>query len=77
MQYICSPFVVLFCVLSLISQNGANINNFLLTFQGKKVYKKYFFFITGQDSSLAAVSTAPFARPRLHFAQRKLVNFRA
>ena len=63
-------------VLSPFSFVGANINNFLLTLQGKKVYKKYFFFITAQDSSLAAVSTAPFARPRLHFTRGKLVNFR-
>ena len=33
-------------VLSSFSFVGANINNFLLTFQGKKVYKEYFFFIT-------------------------------
>lgn len=33
-------------VLSSFSFVGANINKFLLTFQGKKVYKKYFFFIT-------------------------------
>ena len=59
MQYICSPFVVLFCVLSSFFQNRANINNFLLTFQGKKVYKKYFFFITWEKPPRQQI-------PRLH-----------
>jgi hypothetical protein len=65
-------------VLSPFSFVGANINNFLLTFQGKKVYKKCFFFITCQTTpSPTADFTAPFAHNRLHLAQGKLVNLGA